>query len=543
MTQICPPGGPAAGLPAAGRPALPANATLAVASCPVPRDITAAAIFAAVWRDGRLDENLELVYGADGHPRDVVAGGGTAPLTYTKLDLVRAAGRASRATGRGGGTTTPGRMLLRLAPTALRTLARRLPGGVVLISATNGKTTTARMLVEILRADGRTVIHNRAGANTHWGLATALAEGDGDLAVLEVDEAWLPLVAGQLEPRLVLLGNLFRDRLDGYGELQRLLGLWRAMVNAPGATFAVVTNADDPLLCHVTAGSGARRTLFGIADPDLGRSHPEHPHEAEACPQCGHRLGYRAAFVGHLGLWSCSHCALSRPRPAVRALSAHLRGLARTQVTLDADGDRHQLEIAQPGLGNVYNALAAATAASHLGASSSAIAYGLQAARAPFGRGETIAVGGRSLHLLLVKNPVGANLTLDLIAASAPDSRLHLWLALGDGQADGRDVSWIWDAGYERLAGRVASATCSGPRAAELAVRLKYAGWDGELAVERDLARSLRAALEHADEQLFALPTYTQLLGLRPVLGDLGVDVTDWGMTARRATVAPSEFR
>ena len=442
--------------------------------------MTAAAIFEAVWGDGRLDEHLELVYGADGHPQDVVAGGGTARLTYTKLDLVRAAGRASRATGRGGGTTAPGRMLLRLAPTALRTLARRLPGGVVLISATNGKTTTARMLAEILRADGRTVIHNRAGANTHWGLATALAEGDGDLAVLEVDEAWLPLVAGQLEPRLVVLGNLFRDRLDGYGELQRLLGLWRAMVNAPGAAFEVITNADDPLLCHVTAPSIGRRTLFGIEDPALGRLHPEHPHEAEACPECGHRLGYCSAFVGHLGLWSCPHCAHTRPSPTIRALSAHLRGLAGTQIALDAGGDRHRIEIAQPGLANVYNALAAAAAASRLGVNPSAIARGLQAVRAPFGRGETIAVRGRSLHLLLVKNPVGANLTLDLVAASAADSPLHLWLALGDGEADGRDISWIWDAGYERLAGRVASATCSGPRAAELAVRLKYAGWCGD---------------------------------------------------------------
>lgn len=505
-------------------------------------DLTAAAIFEAVWRDGRLEEHLENVYTRDGHPRDVVAAGGSSPLTYTKLNLVRAAGRTSRAAGRGGGTTAPGRMLLRLAPRAMRTLARRLPGGVVLISATNGKTTTARMLTEVLRADGRSVIHNRAGANTHWGLATALAEGDGDVAVLEVDEAWLPLVALQVEPRMVVLGNLFRDRLDGYGELARLLGLWRSMVNAPGAGFAIVTNADDPLLCHVTAPSINRRTLFGIAAGSLGRSRPEHPHDAPTCPACGHRLRYRSAFVGHLGLWSCSACGLRRPQPAVRALAAQPRGLAGTQLTLDARGGCRRLELAQPGLPNVYNALAAAAAAERLGVSASTIDRGLQATRAPFGRGETIAVRGRRLHLLLVKNPVGVNMTLDLIAGAMTGSRGHLWLALGDGQADGRDVSWIWDAGYERLAGRVACATCSGPRAAELAVRLKYAGWDGELVVERDLARSLRTALIHAEDQLFALPTYTQLLGLRHVLTDLGVTVTDWGGTARRASVTPAQL-
>ena len=209
---------------------------------------------------------------------------------------------------------------------------------------------------------------------------------------------------------------------------------------------------------------------------------------------------------------------------------------------VDAGGEHHRLEIAQPGLANVYNALAAATAASHLGVSPMTIARGLHTARAPFGRGETIAVSGKSLHLLLVKNPVGASVTLDLIAP-APDARLHLWLALGDGEADGRDVSWIWDADYERLAGRMVSTTCSGPRAAKLAVRLKYAGWKGELDVDRDLGRSLRTALERTEDQLFALPTYTQLLGLRPVLGDLGAEVTDWGTSARRAVISPTEFR
>ncbi len=228
------------------------------------------------------------------------------------------------------------------------------------------------MLAHILRVHGHAVVHNRAGANTHWGIATALADAEGDLAVLEVDEAWLPLLASQLKARVLVLGNLFRDRLDGYGELRRLTELWRSLLTGPN------------------------------------------------CP-----------------------------------------------------------------------------------------------------------------------TPVGANVILQLLRAQDRPASLHLWLALNDGVADGRDVSWIWDADFEQLAPLVSAVTCSGRRAAELALRLKYAGWQSPIEVDRDLARSFRSALSCAPDRLIALPNYTALLGLRPVLNDHGVSVTDWGTSARLGRLAP----
>jgi UDP-N-acetylmuramyl tripeptide synthase len=494
-----------------------------------------------VWRDGRLDDNLAYVYDTDGHLRELFRPT-PPPLTYTKLAVSRACGRVSRSAGRGGGTTAPGRLLLRMAPRAIETLAARLPQGVILVSATNGKTTTARMLAEILRVHGHTVVHNRAGANTHWGIATALADRDGDVAVLEVDEAWLPLLAAQVHPRVVVLGNLFRDRLDGYGELRRLTELWRTLLTGPNCPATVVANADDPLL----AGPGgvleptlAPTLLFGLADVDLGTPTPQHPHDAVTCAACDTRLDYARAFIGHLGHYRCPRCRATRPQPAMRAGAISLHGLGGTEAVVTLPEGRVEVTLAQPGLHNLYNALAAAGAAVALGVPPATIAAGLLSTRAPFGRGEILHLDGRTVNLLLVKNPVGANVTLELLRAGARPASLHLWLALNDAVADGRDVSWIWDADFEQLAPLVAAVTCSGQRAAELALRLKYAGWNCPIEVDRDLARSFRAALRGAPDRLIVVPTYTALLGLRPVLNDHGVTVTDWGTTARLGALTP----
>lgn len=494
-----------------------------------------------MWRDGWLEDNLGYVYDTDGHLRELFSPA-PAPLTYTKLAVSRACGRASRSAGRGGGTTAPGRLLLRMAPRAIETLAARLPQGVILVSATNGKTTTARMLAEILRAHGHAVVHNRAGANTHWGIATALADSDGDVAVLEVDEAWLPLLASQVHPRVVVLGNLFRDRLDGYGELRRLTELWRTLLTGPDCPTTVVANADDPLLAGpggVLEPTPARRLLFGLADAQLGIPTPQHPHDAVTCAACDTRLDYSRAFIGHLGYYRCPGCGVGRPPPTVRAGAVSLHGLGGTEAVLGLPEGRVEITLAQPGLHNLYNALAAAGAAVALGVPAATVVAGLRTARAPFGRGEVLHLDGRTVNLLLVKNPVGANVILGLLRAEHRPASLHLWLALNDGVADGRDVSWIWDADFEQLAPLVAAVTCSGQRAAELALRLKYAGWQLPIAIDRDLARSFRSALTRAPDRLIALPNYTALLGLRPVLNDHGVTVTDWGTNARLGPLAP----
>ncbi len=497
-----------------------------------------ASLFEEVWLEGRLEDHLDLVYRDGARSARLLTASHAAAPTYTQLAVARAAGRVNRATGRGGGSTAPGRMLLRMAPGSIAALAARLAAGSTLISATNGKTTTARMLASILHEDGRSVVHNRTGANTHWGIATALAEARGESGVFEVDEAWLPLIAVEMRPRLVVLGNLFRDRLDGYGELERLIGLWRGVLSGSAAPPMLVANSDDPLISGAggVLGAGSPRALqFGIDDRSVGVDAPGHPHEGRTCLRCGRPLRYSRAFVGHLGHYACPHCRVTRTRPAVSALVVHERGVDQVDVTIALPRARLEVRLASGGLHSVYNALAAAAAAVQLGVDPQTIRTGLEAARPAFGRGERLELDGRSIHLLLVKNPVGVNETLRLLSAKAQRAPLHVWFALNDGEADGRDVSWIWDADFESLRGAVGAATCSGRRAAALALRLKYAGWTCPIDVDEQLGASFEHALACSTDSLFMLPTYSALLGLRAVLNRRGLRLTDWGDAARVA--------
>ena len=437
--------------------------------------------------------------------------------------LARLARTVTRRAGRGG-TTVPGRVLLRLDKRAIARLGERLRG-VALISATNGKTTTASMLAGVLERDGRPVVRNRAGSNMHWGVATALLDagrGPGELGLLEVDEAWLDRMAEQLNPGLLILGNLFRDQLDRYGELEVLADRWADLVAARGNGTALVLNADDPLVADL-GREHARATYFGVEDDSLALPELQHAADSKHCRRCGRAYVYDAIYMGHLGHYRCPGCGRERPEPDVVATRVVLRGMDGSDVTLRVAGGEAAITLPLPGLYNVYNALAAATAALELGVGLERVREGLEGMSAVFGRVERLSVSGRDVSILLVKNPVGANEVLRTLTLEG--GSIDLWLALNDRIADGRDISWIWDADFELLAGRVRRATCSGTRAEEMALRLKYAGIDAPIAVERDLERSLDAAVADRDggAPLYALPTYTALLDLRDMLADRGV--------------------
>jgi UDP-N-acetylmuramyl tripeptide synthase len=450
-----------------------------------------------------------------------------------KLALARAVGAASRASGRGGGTTLPGRVLLRLAPDAIARLGTRLEGGTTLVSATNGKTTTAGMIAAVLAAEGRPPVHNRAGSNMTWGVATALLEQRGHEGLFEVDEAWLPRVAAQLEPRLIVLGNLFRDQLDRYGEMEALAEEWAKTVAARAGTTAFALNADDPLIADLGRDAEERPRegvlYFGIEDPSQALPELQHAFDAKHCRRCGHPYVYERAFVGHLGHYSCPDCGAERPRPEVAATAIDLRGMSGSRSTVRTPAGEIELELPLPGLYNVYNALAATAACLQLGVAPERIAAALGDIRAAFGRVETIPIGERELSILLIKNPAGANEVLRTLALEAEREPVDLWVALNDRIADGRDVSWIWDADFELLAARVRRVVCAGTRAPEMALRLKYAGWPLErIEVEPAIDRSLDAALASGTGRLFALPTYTALLELRKLLSDRGLAREFW---------------
>jgi lipid II isoglutaminyl synthase (glutamine-hydrolysing) len=454
----------------------------------------------------------------------------------SKLAVARATGALSRRSGRGGGTTLPGRVLLRLAPDAIERLGAGLADGATIVSATNGKTTTAGMIAAALRAAGRSPVHNRAGSNMSWGVATALLEQDGSEGLFEVDEAWLPRIAAALDPKLVVLGNLFRDQLDRYGELERLADEWGRLVAERAGRTRFVLCADDPLVADLGRDRELRRrdgvTYFGVDDPDVALAELQHAHDAKHCRRCGALYAYERAFVGHLGHYHCGNCGAERPAPDVVATRVSLAGMRGSTVAVRTPDGEVELRLPLPGLYNVYNALAALAAARELGVPPADAARGIATTEAAFGRVETIVVGEVALSILLIKNPAGANeviRTLRLEAGADGDAALDLWIALNDRIADGRDISWVWDADFELLAGAARRVTCAGTRAAEMAVRLKYAGLEAErIEVEESIERSLDAAVAATDGRLVALPTYTALIELRRLLSARGLAREYW---------------
>jgi len=450
-----------------------------------------------------------------------------------KLAAARAVGAASRISGRGGGTTLPGRMLLRMEPEALARLGSRLGGGTTLVSATNGKTTTAAMIAAAMAAAGRRPVHNRAGSNMTWGVATALLEQRGEEGLFEVDEAWLPRVAAQLDPTLIVLGNLFRDQLDRYGEMEALADEWDRTIEARTGRTRFALNADDPTIADLGRDAeGAARpgvAYFGIEDLSQALPELQHAFDAKHCRRCGAPYAYERAFVGHLGHYSCPTCGAGRPAPEIAATEIELLGMEGSRIAVSTPAGPLRIRLPLPGLYNVYNALAAIAAALELGIEPALIAGALEGVRAAFGRVETIEIGGRQLSILLIKNPVGANEVLRTLRLEADGPDLDLWIALNDRIADGRDVSWVWDADFELLAGRVRRVVCAGTRAPEMALRLKYAGCETKaIEVEPGIERSLDRALAGGDGRLFALPTYTALLELRKLLSARGAAEDFW---------------
>jgi len=437
----------------------------------------------------------------------------------------RAAGRASRLAGRGG-TSLPGKLLLRLEPRAIARLARGLERSAV-ISATNGKTTTAAMVAAILERGGARLVSNRAGANMAGGVAGALLEGRGDTGLFEVDEFWLEQVAGQLEPDAILLANLFRDQLDRYGELESIADRWAAMAAATPS--ALVLNADDPLVADL----GRTRedvTSFGVEDRAMALPGLQHAADSTHCRRCGAPYRYDAVFLGHLGHFHCDACGQTRPVPQVAATQITLDGVRGARFTLATPSGEAEVALPLPGLYNVYNALGAAALAHRLGAPLADIAAGLGAVAPAFGRAEAVQLGGRDVSIMLVKNPAGANEVLRTLALEPGE---HDVLAvLNDQIADGRDVSWIWDADFELLAPQVRRAVCAGSRAPEMALRLKYAGVpEDRLHVEAALPAALDLAVSGAagSGRLFALPTYTAMLALRRELVRRGAAGNSFG--------------
>ena len=445
-----------------------------------------------------------------------------------ETSAARLVGRLSRATRRGGGTTLPGKLVWKLDPAALDALAKRLPAGVALVSATNGKTTTTAMASAIL-SPVRRLAWNRSGANLASGItSTLLATRDAELGLLEVDEFALPEVMRRTRPRVVCLGNLFRDQLDRYGELEHIAERWRSAVSELPPDASLVVGADDPLVASL--GEGRETALrFGVDDPAHARSSLQHASDSKYCIRCGAPYVYDAAYVGHLGAYRCEACGHARPPLDVAARAIETHGLDGVSFSLETPAGNARVRLGLPGLYNVYNALAAASLALALGASLDVVVDGLERFTGAFGRFERFVVGDKRVLLLLVKNPAGANEAIRTLEnGSAPAT---LVVALNDRIADGRDVSWIWDVDFEPLLDRAGRIVVTGERAAELALRFTYGGYPRErLEVVPALDAALDRGLEltQPGEELAVLPTYTAMLALQAIATRRGLTRPYW---------------
>ena len=466
------------------------------------------------------------------------------PRLVAALAAAKVAGAGIRRVGRGGGTAAPGLVADRIDPELLRKLAARLDRGAIVVAGTNGKTTTSRMVADILEADGLRVAHNRSGSNLVRGVVSALAErasvgGDprADAAVIETDEAAFPEIVRLLQPRVILLNNLFRDQLDRYGELNTIATKWRTALERLPAATTVVVNGDDPTLAAISEGIAARRVAFGLDDPNPLFHLAAVPHAADAtvCRACGRDLAYATLYSAHLGDWRCDGCGRRRPELDVVGRGIVLEGVDALRVTVERRGDRPAslpLRVAVPGLYNVYNTVAAVAATSTFGVPDAAIERATADFRSAFGRIERVSFRGRTIVMALVKNPVGFNETLRMLTVGTGGLDVPTLIAINDLTADGRDVSWLWDVDFELLATGDGPLYTTGLRGTDMANRIKYAGVPAARLhpLEDDLARGLQAFVEQVPEGQvgYVLPTYTAMLGLRRTLADLGAVESFW---------------
>ncbi len=379
------------------------------------------------------------------------------------------------------GSSLPGRVALRVFPGMLRELTARARRGTVLVTGTNGKTTTNHMIAAMLAAAGHSVVINREGANMLPGIATAFVRSAGinpgytfDYATLEVDEASLPKVVSQVKPDMVVVTNFFRDQLDRYGELETTVSFIRDALKRLTRT-RLVLNADDPLVAQLGLG-GLSAEYYGLAPHGRVLDTSGASRDSRLCPLCGAALAYSFYHYSQLGLYECPGCRFTRPDPGFEGWEA-VSGINGTSCRVRIGGEDYRLTLPVQGFYNLYNALAALAAVAGLGLEPGSALERLRNYRPATGRLQHFRHRGRPLYLNLVKNPAGFNENLAILLA-APGSK-DVYIAINDNAADGRDISWLWDVDFEILAESdpgIKRYICSGQRAAEMAVRLKYAG-------------------------------------------------------------------
>lgn len=424
------------------------------------------------------------------------------------------------------GTSLPGMVALKICPNLISQL-RRQHDKVIVVTGTNGKTTTSNLLAEIFIANKSTLTHNTAGANMASGIATAFIEASniygqttGNIAIIETDEATMPIVLPDLKPDMVIVTNFFRDQLDRYGELDKTIQLTVDAISKQNNT-EVVLNADDPLVATIGRKVNLPVKYFGIAQNKYSIKHNTQVIEGRYCPFCQGEYQYDYYQYGQLGGYTCPQCGYKRPQPDF--LISEMELIDGISFTLVTDAGQEEYNLSLQGFYNVYNALAAVTAALEAGIDSPTIKKGLTQYAPNAGRMEKFNIRGHEATLALVKNPTGFNEVIK--TAVRTTGQKNLVIAINDLAADGRDVSWLWDVDFEILAdATVENIVCSGLRGEDMAVRLKYAGVPADkILFQKNLKEAINICINQSkpENKIYILPTYTNLFATAEILQNM----------------------
>lgn len=427
----------------------------------------------------------------------------------------------------GGATAAPGLVALMIDPALVNKLAKKLKYGSIVLSGTNGKTTTARLTFDLLSAKFN-VIHNRAGSNLLRGIASSLiaktslwGKLQADLGLWEVDEATLPEAIVNTKPKVITLLNLFRDQLDRYGEVDTIRNCWQNALTKLSKNTTLILNADDPGISILANSHKGEVLFFGVNDKTLDLPQISHVADIKHCLKCGSNLKYTTLLSAHMGHYRCPDCNFKRPKPAIAATNLKFKPAFATSINLTINHKLLTINYSLPGLYNVYNVLAATSIADELKIDHAKIKEKIESFSAAFGRFQSVLIRNRSVIIFLIKNPTGAN---EVIRTIATKNKISLLVILNDNIADGRDVSWIWDTNWETLASKIQNLAVSGTRAWDLATRLKYAGIKlSKNNVYENISYSIGKSLENMSikDTLLILPTYTAMLKVQRTLAKL----------------------
>lgn len=429
--------------------------------------------------------------------------------------------RMIRLLGRGG-TDLPGRIALKIEPNLLGYLAKGVT--TLIVTGTNGKTTTSRMIEQSWLDAGISFFANRSGANLLSGVTAEFADHCSvggkcrcDHALIEADEAAFKYIAKYVDPAAIVVTNVFRDQLDRYGEVTHTLdNIRKGIENSPNARLAL--NADDSL-CSSLKRSVLKPVLFYGVNVPVYESRVAELSDAPYCIYCKHEYVYDYVTYGHLGSYRCPCCGYQRPLPQITVSDVGECGAEHSEVTFALGDKTIPAVINLPGAYNIYNACACMAAGELLGLDASAVAHSLQTFSCGFGRMEKFRIHDADVRMILIKNPAGCNQVLNFL--SQQTKPFVFTVCLNDRVQDGRDVSWIWDVDFEKIASqqdKLSEIYVSGIRAEDMAVRFRYAGFPPEkIHVQKSYHRLMEEASSHG-LPVFVMPTYTALIDLRGTL-------------------------